>query len=165
MKCIVCEASFEGHKSRKFCSNKCRQRHFYKAFKKANGGKTYKSVPRIVYSTRARLASKPRYKPGSRTKMLGGVYERESSFQVRLSVNSLALQKDYSIARLGRTAAKLAASLQRMAWIIEHGIWKPEDGDPFEFLSFTDTFKGNQEYDDAVIDDEDSPHLQSFAEA
>jgi hypothetical protein len=48
-----------------------------------------------------------------------------------------------------------------MAWVIELGVWNPIDGDPFQILSYTDMFNGNEEYSDAVLDRRElsSPHL------
>lgn len=59
--------------------------------------------------------------------------------------------------------AKLCASLQRLLWIIENGRWNPSDGDPLAIMSYADSFSGNAEYDDCVIDDVSSPYLREYA--
>ena len=55
----------------------------------------------------------------------------------------------------------MAALHRQTICVIELGVWNPNDGDPFQILSYTDMFKGNEEYSDAVLDRRElsSPHL------
>jgi len=147
--CPICKHGFNPSGRQKFCSGRCRQRSFYYRFKDANGMR-YKQRPKQW---------PPRYKLGSRTRLVGGVVKRHGRYIAHISVGNNAKQKAYSIKRLGEKAAKLAASLQRMAWVIEFGVWNPWDGDPFEILSYSESFKRNHEYENAVVDDVSSPWI------
>lgn len=69
-----------------------------------------------------------------------------------ITVGTVHKRKYYSIKKLGEKGARLAAALQRTAWLIELRVWNPKDGDPFAILTYTDMFKGNDEYSDAVLD-------------
>ena len=40
----------------------------------------------------------------------------------------------FSVDRLGENGAKLAATLIRMAWLIDLEMWRPDDGDPLATL-------------------------------
>ena len=150
--CRSCNKPLAKSPRRKYCSDKCRQKHFYHDFKKTNG---------VVYKKFMALQPKARYKAGSRTKLAGGVSSDGVRYLTHITVGAVHKRKTYSIEKLGEKGARMAAALQRMAWVIEMGVWNPKDGDPFQILSYTDMFKGNAEYDDAVIDRRDvqSPHL------
>lgn len=151
--CPSCNQSFEKKSVvQKFCSNKCRQKGFYHDFKSKNG---------IRYRKFKALQPKPRYKVGTRTKLAGGVSSDGVQYLTHITVGKVHKRKTYSIAKLGEKGARMAAALQRMAWVIELGVWNPRDGDPFQILSYSEMFKGNEEYDDAVLDRRElsSPHL------
>ena len=150
--CLSCKKTIAKSSCRKFCSNKCRQKHFYHNFKAANG---------MAYKTFKTLQPKPRYKIGSRTRLAGGVSSDGVRYLTHITVGTVHKRKTYSIEKLGEKGARMAAALQRMAWVIELGVWNPKDGDPFQILSYTDMFKGNEEYKDAVLDRSElsSPHL------
>lgn len=136
--CPVCSKP-TGSSRKKYCCDACRQKAFYHKFK-SRTGTTYK------------LREKPRYKIGSRTKLVGGITETADEYIATISVGNDARQKSYSKSKLGKTGAKLAATFQRTAWIIELGVWSPEDGDPFAIMSYVESLKGNHEYEHAVID-------------
>lgn len=146
--CPICNSSFKLCGRQKFCSNKCRQKHFYHSFKASNGFRYKKQVK-----------TKPRYKLGSRTRLAGGVIKYNGRYIAHISVGNDVRSKSYSILKLGDRGAKLAASLQRMAWVIELGVWNPRDGDPFEILSYAESFNGNHEYKSAMVDNVQSPWL------
>ena len=151
--CPSCNQTFAKNTARqKFCSDKCRQKGFYHDFKKTNG---------VVYKKFKALQPKARYKVGSRTKLAGGVSSDGDTYLTHITVGKVHKRKTYSIEKLGEKGARMAAALQRMAWVIELGVWNPKDGDPFQILSYTDMFKGNEEYEDAVLDRRElsSPHL------
>jgi hypothetical protein len=150
--CQSCNKPLVKSPRRKFCSDKCRQKHFYHVFKKTNG---------VVYKKFMALQPKARYKAGSRTKLAGGVSSNGVRYLTHITVGTVHKRKTYSIEKLGEKGARIAAALQRMAWVIELGVWNPIDGDPFQILSYTDMFNGNEEYSDAVLDRRElsSPHL------
>jgi hypothetical protein len=151
--CPSCNHDFAKTTARqKYCSDKCRQKNFYHGFKAANG---------VRYKKFKALQPDPRYKIGSRTKLAGGVSSDGDTYLTHITVGKVHKRKTYSIEKLGEKGARMAAALQRMAWVIELGVWNPKDGDPFQILSYTDMFKGNEEYDDAVLDRRElsSPHL------
>ena len=150
--CLSCNKSLAKSPRRKYCSDKCRQKHFYHDFKKTNG---------VVYKKFMALKPNARYKVGSRTKLAGGVSSDGVRYLTHITVGAVHKRKTYSIEKLGEKGARMAAALQRMAWVIELGVWNPKDGDPFQILSYTDMFKGNEEYKDAVLDRSElsSPHL------
>ena len=150
--CLSCNKPLAKSPRRKYCSDKCRQKHFYHDFKKTNG---------VVYKKFMALQPKARYKAGSRTNLAGGVSSDGVRYLTHITVGAVHKRKTYSIEKLGEKGARMAAALQRMAWVIELGVWNPKDGDPFQILSYTDMFKGNEEYSDAVLDRRElsSPHL------
>ncbi len=101
--------------------------------------------------------SPPRYKLGRRNKLAAGISVNSLFCQACISIGNRKYNKKYSVAKLGAKAARLAASLQRMAWVIEFGVWNPDDGDPFEFMKYSDVFSKNQDYQDAELDKEFNP--------
>lgn len=125
----------------KFCSNRCRQKAFYLR---------YKSIVGIRYAQRIRKVKlKPRYKIGSRTKLVGGILKYKTKYVACICVGNDVRQKNFSIKKLGDTGSRLAASLQRMSWLIELGVWKPEDGDPFAILHL---HEGNRDYENCKVE-------------
>jgi hypothetical protein len=151
--CPSCNHDFAKTTARqKYCSDKCRQKNFYHGFKATNG---------VRYKKFKALQPKPRYKIGSRTRLAAGVSSDGHTYLTNITVGTVHKRKTYSIEKLGEKGARMAAALQRMAWVIELGVWNPKDGDPFQILSYTDMFKGNEEYEDAVLDRRElsSPHL------
>jgi hypothetical protein len=51
-----------------------------------------------------------------------------------------------------------------MMWIVEMGVWNPNDGDPLAILGYADSFKGNKDYENSVIDDVDSAWCRNYDE-
>lgn len=145
--CPVCNDLFEATGRQRVCSGKCRQKLFYHNFKRRTG---------IRYKKRVTS----RYKASARNKLTsGGVCETGGCFVAHISVLGKGKSKSFSITKLGSAGAKLAASLQRMVWLIETGVWNPKDGDPFQILSYSESFKGNNEYENSVVDDVSSPWI------
>jgi hypothetical protein len=68
----------------------------------------------------------------------------------------------WSVTKHGEAGAKLAASLQKLLWIVECGLWNPTDGDPLAIMSYADSFNGNRDYDDCEIADVSSPWIQEY---
>src|ERR1035437_8194008 len=62
--CLSCNKPLAKSSRRKYCSDKCRQKHFYDDSKAKNG---------MPYKKFMALQPKARYKAGSRTKLAGGV--------------------------------------------------------------------------------------------
>lgn len=126
--CPICNEHFQKIGRKTFCSNKCRQRNFYHAFNKRTS---------VRYKLRLKLLPKiqGRYKYGSRTKLVGGVLRYDRYFIAHICVDGEIRTKRYSIAKLGELGAKLAATFQRAAWVVELGLWNPKDGDPFSILT------------------------------
>jgi hypothetical protein len=150
--CPVCNAEFEvvarlrDKAAHKFCSNKCRQKNFYYKFKSEKGIR-YKNREKPIKRRASSLTRK-------------GISKSKNKYIATIFNNGKIYQKAYSIKRLGEKGARLAASLQRMAWVVDFGVWNPNDGDPFAILSYSDAFKGNAEYENCVVDGENSPFIQ-----
>ena len=90
-------------------------------------------------------------------------YGRESDWYVAsIQVQGKPRSRRWSVDKYGEDGARLAASLQRMLWIIEEGCWKPEDGDPLALLSDTQSFEGNRDYQDCVIDHQPTLWSQAY---
>lgn len=90
-------------------------------------------------------------------------YGREDACYVAaIMVKGKQKARRWSINKHGEAGAKLAASLQKLLWVVEHGIWNPEDGDPLAILGYADSFSGNRDYDDCEIDDVSSPWIQEY---
>lgn len=156
VECPCCKRLFLPRGRQKFCSAKCRQKSFYHGFKQANG---------ICYKRRL-APPKPfqRYKIGSRNKISAGVYKSDRSYTAHISIANRIHRKSYSISRLGEKGARLAATFQRMAWMLEFGVWNPKDGDPFELLSYSESFSKNQDYENSVVKDMDSPAFRGYGD-
>ena len=106
-----------------------------------------------------------------RAKILKGVtrkvnkdgYGRESSWYVAaMGVKGRVLCRKWSISKYGEDGAKLAASLQKLLWVVESGLWKPEHGDPLAIIGYSESFGGNRDYDDCVIDNVSSPWIHEY---
>ena len=154
--CPVCNKGFSKVGSKRFCCANCRQKYFYHRYKNEN---------EITYHKRNRRSKLlGRYKHGIRTQLTGGVSSNGKQYVATICVNGVCKTKRYSIKKLGEKGARLAAALQRLAWVIELGVWNPKDGDPFQILSYSEMFKGNNEYDDAVLDRKEmsSPHFFEY---
>lgn len=72
--------------------------------------------------------------------------------------SGLYRRKTFSVTRLGESGAKLAAALQRLSWLIDLEVWRPDDGDPLAILGYTKIFDGNEEYENCKITGRDSPY-------
>lgn len=107
----------------------------------------------------------------ARTKLTCGVtrYEAKDGYG-RVGVYYMAgamikgkpLRRKFSVDKYGVAAAQLLAAMQKMMWLVEHGVWNPTDGDPLVLLSYTDSFAGNRDYQDSEISDVNSPWIQSY---
>lgn len=86
---------------------------------------------------------------------------RNSYYHAHIKYQGEKRAKTFSVSKLSETGARLAASLQRLCWLIELGAWHPDSGDPLALLSYTDVFSGNQDYANAKVDHEESPYLIS----
>ena len=42
-----------------------------------------------------------------------------------------------------------------LLWLVEYGIWTPQDGDPLAILKYSDAFDGNEEYENSKLDRHD----------
>jgi len=94
--------------------------------------------------------------PKRRVSLHKGVHrnKHDNVWVALLTLDGKCYQKTFSIKKLGDRSAKLCASMQRLIWLIDLGIWSPDKGDPFKLLSFMDTFEGNE---DIRIQDVESP--------
>jgi len=91
--------------------------------------------------------------------MTAGVYRTRNRFAAKLKFGPQLKLRIFNIDRLGESGARLAASLQRMVWLIECGAWRIEDGDPLMFSTFREMLRGNQDYADSHVTEFHSPHL------
>ena len=82
----------------------------------------------------------------SRNRMNGWWY-----YIAHIKIGKDKRRKTFSIHKLGEKGAKLAASFQRLAWLIELGAWNPNDGDPLAVIDYSDFFKGNDEYEHSKV--------------
>ena len=71
-------------------------------------------------------------------------------------------QRKWSVDKHGEDGARLAASLQRLLWIIEAGQWNPSAGDPLAIASYAESFNGNRDYADSEISDVSSPWIHEY---
>lgn len=92
-----------------------------------------------------------------------GYGRREEWVTAAIMINGEQLKRRWSVAKHGKAGAKMLASLQRMMWMIENGVWKPEDGDPFAAMTYEETF-GNRDYSDSVLEHQHSPWTHSYAD-
>lgn len=138
-------------------------------------GKPYQT-PNEVYARRIRqltthTASRKyvgRFKFGSRVKLTGGIYraiftdsgKKRAVWIATLYVMGRRQRRVFSVNRCGEYGAKLAASLQRLVWLIDFGLWKPRDGDPLEILSYSEAHKGNRDYENSVNEERSSPFIR-----
>jgi hypothetical protein len=88
-------------------------------------------------------------------------YGREDDYYVAsVMIKGKAKARRWSITKYGESGAKLAASLQKLLWVVENGLWNPADGDPLAIMSYSESFNGNRDYDDCEISDVSSPWIQ-----
>jgi len=93
-------------------------------------------------------------------------YGRESSWYVAAMVfNGKPHARRWSVSKYGEDGARLAASLQKLLWLVESGTWNPADGDVLSILSYAQTFEGNRDYQDCEVVDVSSPWIQEYEEA
>lgn len=111
-----------------------------------------------------------RYK-NPRTKLTSGIQRRENMdgygrkaiwWHANASINGKKFARKWSVSKHGEDGARLLASLQRMTWIIEEGVWNPEEGDPLALLSYVDGFSGNADYEDCAVEQESSPWIYEY---
>ena len=161
--CPVCQHSFDPLRGQKFCSDKCRQKNFASQFK-ARHGLTYRRAPRALRKPKMVGVQTLTEKVTSRTRLttppLRVMSKGKPYIRVCIYSNGRRIrQKQFSIGKYGEPAARLMASLLRLSWIIETGRWRPGDGDALEILRYADSFKGNHEYENSVVDDVSSPWM------
>jgi hypothetical protein len=105
------------------------------------------------------------------TRLTGGVtrqtnrdgYGRPDDYYVAsIMIRGKAMARRWSIQKHGEAGAKLAASLQKLLWVVENGLWNPADGDPLAIMSYAESFNGNRDYDDCEISDVSSPWIQEY---
>lgn len=65
----------------------------------------------------------------------------------------------FPIRKYGDSGARLLAALQRMMWLIELEVWRPEAGDPMAILSFTDLFRQVGSDEEILVEERDGPHI------
>lgn len=114
-----------------------------------------------------------RYRLGIRNKLKGGVYMQQARtragtlltfYIARINVCGRRLRRTFSADRLGHDGARMAASLQRLVWLIDFEIWNPRDGDPFEILNFRDTISRNGDYENSVNVEKDARWVPAEAD-
>lgn len=109
----------------------------------------------------------------AKTKFTGGVYRHVNKdgygregvwFLAMCQVNGKKHARRWSVDKYGHDSAKLLATLQKMMWMIEGGAWRVEDGDPLAILNYAESFSGNKDYEDCVIDHRDvsSPWIRQY---
>ena len=110
-------------------------------------------------------------KKKAHTRLTGGVtrqtnrdgYGRpDDCYVASIMIRGKAMARRWSIKKHGEAGAKLAASLQKLLWVVENGLWNPADGDPLAIMSYAESFNGNRDYDDCEISDVNSPWIQSY---
>jgi hypothetical protein len=67
--------------------------------------------------------------------------------------------------KYGEGGARMLASLQKMMLLIEGGVWNPEDGDPLELISLSQSFEGNRDYQNCVLEKGSSPWIFEYENA
>ena len=121
-------------------------------------GRAYDVKLQPYYRTaRGKQPVKSRHYPSPRVKLTAGVHRRSGCWYATITMDTIKTEKGFSINRLGEKGARLAATLQRMVWLIDHKIWKPDEGDPLKLIRYLDAFQGNAEYVNSVIDDVANP--------
>lgn len=116
-------------------------------------------------TTPARVGEKPRtsFTRGVTRSVNRDGYGREAVWYVATCmVNGKSRARKWSASKYGEAGAKMLAALHKLAWLIELGVWKPEDGDPLALLGYTDTFEGNRDYADCQLEPELSPWIQRY---
>jgi len=107
----------------------------------------------------------------AKTRLTGGVTRHEAKdgygrvgvyYMADAMIRGKPLRRKFSVDKYGAAAAQLLAAMQKMMWLVEHGVWNPADGDPLALLSYTDSFAGNRDYQDSEISDVNSPWIQSY---
>lgn len=100
----------------------------------------------------------PKKKP--RTQITKGVrrkrncdgYGRVDYYYVAaIMVGGKTLSRRWSVTKHGEAGAKLAASLQKLLWVVENGLWNPDDGDPLAIMNYAASFEGNDDYENSVV--------------
>jgi len=71
-----------------------------------------------------------------RIKITKGVHKKCGCWYATITVDTIKTSKGFSISKLGDKGAKLAATLQRMVWLIDKKVWNPEEGDPLKIISY-----------------------------
>jgi hypothetical protein len=164
--CAFCGHTSEAHRSdKKYCSQTCgilafRKRHLLKT------GKPYdpKLQPSYIKARGRRKRERElawRKRANSLTK---GIHKRAGCWYATFNQSGIQTSRGFSIKRLGNQAAKLAATFQRMVWLLDHQVWRPEEGDPLKHMSYADLLRGNGDYTDAAVDDVSSPWLPETEE-
>lgn len=83
----------------------------------------------------------------------------ETWYVASITVNGKTQCRKWSVGKHGEDGARIAASLQRLLWVIENGQWNPDNGDPLAIAGYAESFNGNRDYDDCVISDISSPWI------
>lgn len=117
------------------------------------------------------LAKKKKEYKNAQTRLTGGVKRCELKdgygrvgvyYMASAMIKGKPLSHKFSVDKYGAASAQLLASMQKMMWLVEYGVWNPTDGDPLALLSYTDSFSGNREYQDAEISNVTSPWIQEY---
>jgi hypothetical protein len=110
-------------------------------------------------------------KKKSMSRLTGGVrrqanrdgYGRtDDCYVASIMIKGKPIARRWSINKHGEAGAKLAASLQKLLWVVENGLWTPADGDPLAIMSYAESFNGNRDYDDCEISDVNSSWIQEY---
>ena len=110
-------------------------------------------------------------KKKAHTRLTGGVtrqinrdgYGRpDDCYVASIMIRGKAMARRWSINKHGEGGARLAASLQKLLWVVENGLWNPADGDPLAIMSYAESFNGNRDYDDCEISHVSSPWIQEY---
>jgi hypothetical protein len=106
----------------------------------------------------AKIKSKVDIKRGvARETRVDGYGRRDEYYCARIWLKGRLLNRRWSITKHGEDGARLAASLQKLLWVVENGLWTPADGDPLAITGYAESFAGNRDYENCVVTDVDSP--------
>jgi|GEM_PF-3985785 len=118
-------------------------------------------------------STKGRYRRGCMTRMTGGISKRLDRpgtgqvcvrWKASLTVNGYTRKKSFSEGKYGKDGARMLCALYRMAWMIEEGIWNPNDGDPFSILGAGQFFSGRSDMENTGCDYETMQQMSGALE-
>jgi hypothetical protein len=126
--------------------------------KAARGRKPMVKVPKkLTRNMQPKIGTKVR-----REEIPDGYGRMDSWYVATITIKRKTQARRWSINKHGEDGARLAASLQRLLWLVENGAWNPADGDPLAIMSYSDSFSGNRDYDDCEISEVNSPWIQTY---